>query len=179
MNYKALHLDPGENVVLEVRKHWIVFVVNGLSSLFLALIPFLFFILIKIFIPQFIDITVPGNTLAFFSFLYSLWLLVLWISFFSEWTNYYLDVWYVTEKRIIIVDQKRFFDRQISNIRFDRIQDVSINVDGILSTFLGFGNVKVQTASEDNTEFFLNTVRRPEEVRKVVFSRHNEMSNKL
>lgn len=177
MNYEALHLDPEENVILEVRKHWIVFVANGIGLLFLAFVPFAVFTIMEIFVPQAFQISLHGNIVALFSFFYSLWLLLLWISFFSQWTKYYLDVWYVTQKRIIIVDQKRLFDRQISNIRFDKVQDVSIDVDGILSTFLGFGNIRVQTASEDNTEFILNTVRNPEELRKVIFLQHNEIGD--
>lgn len=97
---------------------------------------------------------------------------------FIDWTKYYLDVWYVTEKRIIIVDQRKLFDRQMSNIRFDRMQDVSLNVQGVIATFLDFGNIKVQTASEDNTEFIMNTVRHPEEVRRIIFSQHNKISEK-
>lgn len=178
MNYTALHLDPGEQVILEVRKHWIVFVTNGIGLVFFGILPFVVFTALELFAPQIFQITLPGNSYAVFLFFYCLWLLLLWVSFFSQWTKYYLDVWYVTQKRIIIVDQKRLFDRQISNIRFDKIQDVSIDVDGIWSTFLNFGNVKVQTASEDNTEFFLNTVRKPEEVRRVIFSQHNVIGDK-
>lgn len=178
-NYKILHLEPNENVVLEVRQHWIVFVINGIILGFMALLPLIVFSLVEIFAPEILKITPPGNVFWFFSYLYSLWLLVLWISFFSQWTKYYLDVWFVTEKRIIIVNQKRLFHREIFNVRFDRIQDVSIEVNGLISTFVGFGNVRVQTASEDNTEFFLNTVRRPEEVRKVIFSQHNLIADKF
>jgi len=113
-----------------------------------------------------------------FSFFYFMWLLILWISFFLNWTKYYLDVWYVTEKRIIIADQKQLFDRQVSSIRFDRVQDVSVNVDGFLATFLDFGSIRVQTASEDNTEFSMTVVRHPEEVRRIIFSQHNTISDK-
>ena len=178
MSYESLHLDPEEKVILEVRKHWIIFVSSAFGLLFLAFMPFAIFATIEIFAPVLLNITFPGNVWALFLFFYSLWLLLLWISFFAQWTKYYLDVWYVTQKRIIIVDQRRLFDREISNVRFDRIQDVTITVDGVLSTFLHFGNIRLQTASEDNTVFFLNTVRRPEEVRKVIFSQHNVIGDK-
>ncbi|MFZ2522729.1 MAG: PH domain-containing protein [Minisyncoccia bacterium] len=173
MNYQSLHLDTGESVILEVRKHWIVFAMNGFIMILLAFVPFVFFVLIESFFPQILNLSISGNVFWLFTFFYSVWLLFLWISFFSQWTKYYLDAWYVTEKRIIIVEQCRLFVREVSNVRFDRIQDVSLSTNGILATFLGFGNIKVQTASEDNTSFTLNVVRHPEIVRKVIFSRHN------
>lgn len=178
MNYDALHLDPGEKVILEVRKHWIVFANHASGLLFAAFLPFILFTVLKIFVPGILSITFPGNNAALFLFFYSLWLLVLWLSFFVDWTKYYLDVWYVTEKRIIIADQKYLFDREISNIRFDKIQDVSVDVNGLIPTFLDFGNIRVQTASEDNTEFIMTVVRHPEEVRRIIFSQHNEIGDK-
>ena len=33
MNYTILHLDPDERVVLEVRKHWIVFAGFAVSTI--------------------------------------------------------------------------------------------------------------------------------------------------
>ncbi|MBA3732873.1 PH domain-containing protein [Patescibacteria group bacterium] len=179
MNYEILNLEPDEHVILEVRKHWIVFAGHAVGLLFAAFLPFIILTLFKIFLPSLIIIKIPGNTSALFLFFYCLWLLALWISFFFDWTKYYLDVWYVTEKRIIIVDQKKIFDRGISNLRFDKIQDVTIEVEGFIPTLLNFGNIKVQTASEDNFDFLLTNVRNPEQVRKIIFSQHNEIGDKF
>ncbi len=178
MNYESLHIDSDEHVILEVRKHWIVFAGHAVSLLFSALLPFILFTAVEVLAPQFLTVLkFPGNVAALFLFFYSLWLLFLWISFFTAWTTYYLDVWYVTEKRIIAIDQKALFDRDISNLRFDKIQDVTIDVSGMISTFLHFGNVKVQTASEDEEDFLMQTVRNPDEVRRVIFSQHNEIGD--
>lgn len=177
MNYEALHLDADEHVILEVRKHWIVFVGQALSLFICAFLPFVLWAAIKIALPTIGPIDLPGNDSALFLFGYSLWLLFLWLSFFINWTTYFLDVWYVTEKRIIAVEQKRLFDREISNLRFDKIQDVTVDVQGFIPTFLNFGNVKVQTASEDNIDFYMSTVRNPDQVRRIIFSQHNEIGD--
>ena len=180
-SYENLHLDPGEHVIMEVRKHWIVFAGYALSLLFSALLPCAIFVAVKIFLPHFFDaLKIPQsvNLSALFVFFYSLWLLFLWVLFFVQWTKYYLDVWYVTESRIIDVTQRKIFDREISNLRFDKIQDVTIDVDGFLPTLLGFGDIKVETAGEDNMDFIMDAVSHPEEVRRVIFSQHNEIGNK-
>lgn len=176
MNYKALNLEEGEEVILEVRKHWIVFAGYGFVLVFVALMPIVVLTFFDVFASKAFNLSLSGQFYALFSFFYILWALTLWIFFFLDWTKYYLDVWYVTKKRIIIVDQKGLFDRQISNVRFDRVQDVSVTVDGVLATFLDFGNIKVQTASEDNYDFSISTVRHPEEVRRIIFSQHNSIS---
>lgn len=176
MSYDVLHLEPDEHVILQVRKHWIVFAVHAISLLFAAFIPFILIALIKIFVPQLLNLNLSGNQSALFLFFYTLWILALWILFFIDWTKYYLDVWYVTEKRIIAIDQRRIFDREVSNLHFDKIQDITLDVHGFIPTMLGFGDIKVQTASEDSREFNITTVRHPDEIRRVIFSQQNKMA---
>jgi len=176
MNYDNLHLDIGETVILEVRKHWIIFVGIALGFFMAGLFPLIVFTVLSIFIPNALDFTLTDNDGALFLFFYTLWLLTLWILFFIDWTKYYLDVWFVTEKRIISIEQKFIFHREISNLRFDKIQDITVSVEGFISTMLDFGNIRVQTASEDNREFFIKTVRHPDNVRNVIFRRQNKIN---
>jgi len=127
MNYGILHLNQDEHVILEVRKHWIVFVGIAVSLLVMAILPCVLFLLVKIFLPKILTAislsSLSVNFSSLFLFFYSLWLLFLWLLFFIQWTKYHLDVWYVTEKRIIDVQQKQIFDREISNLPFDKIQN--------------------------------------------------------
>lgn len=173
MKTDILHLDPDEHIIMEVRKHWIVFFGHSIGLLFSAFLPFILLTALSKLAPQLMNVQIEGNIYALAVFVYTIWLLFLWILFFVDWTKYYLDVWYVTEKRIIAIDQRNIFDRGISNLRFDRIQDVTINVKGFLPTLLRFGDIRVQTAGEDNLDFSMTVVRHPENVRKVIFSRHN------
>jgi uncharacterized membrane protein YdbT with pleckstrin-like domain len=179
MLYKALHLESDEHVIFEVRKHWIVVAGYALALLFAAILPFIILVATEKFIPAFSDLDFFGNRVALFLFLYTLWVLFLWISFFVHWTKFYLDVWYVTEKRIIVVEQKTLFHREVSNLLFDKIQDVTLDAEGFIPTLLGFSDVRVQTASEDNKEFIMTTVRHPEEVRRIIFSHQNKSAEKI
>ncbi len=178
MSYNILHLDLDEHVIMEVRKHWIVFIGQAFSLVFSALMPFILFFFTKALLPGILDFKFSNNDSALFVFIYSLWLLFLWVSFFINWTKFYLDVWYVTEKRIIAVDQRHIFSRGVSNLRFDKIQDVTVDIHGFIPTFLNFGNIKVQTAGEDNFDFFMSSVKDPEHVRKILFGKHNEIGDK-
>lgn len=171
-----LHLDSDESVILEVRKHWFVFFSYGLLLAIVAVMPVIFYETIVNFIdfPQ----PVAENFSGIIFFSYMLWLLLLWMAFFVQWTNYYLDVWYITNKRIIDVEQKSFFHREVSSLRFDKIQDITVEVRGLLATFLNFGNVRVQTAAETSKDFFMKDADNPEQIRKLIFSQHNIESEK-
>ena len=108
MLFSKLNLDPGETIILEVRRHWFMFIWNVVLIALLALIPIA---VVTLFI-EFLSPVVTAFIEKYFFvvlFMYSLWTLLLWVVLFLQWTNYYLDVWYITEKRIIDVNQKRRF----------------------------------------------------------------------
>jgi len=177
-SYKALHLDTDENVILEVRRHWIVFIGHIISFLFFAVLPIILYILAHIFSVPFIGELSQGLLLKVVAIVYLIWLLSFWLSFVITWTKYYLDVWYVTEKRIIDIEQQRIFHREVSNLRFDKIQDVTVEVKGFLATWLDFGSIKVQTAAEDSRDFYMTYVAHPERVKQVIFAQHNVVGDK-
>lgn len=102
-----------------------------------------------------------------FSFFYSLWVLIFWIGFFVIWTDYYLDVWYITNKRIIDVEQKGFFFREISSLYYEKIQDITTSVSGVIATFLDFGRIHVRTASGAQ-DIVLDTTAHPDEMKRVI-----------
>jgi hypothetical protein len=171
-----LNLDNGETIILEVRKHWIVLVSQAIASGLCIVLPPVVFALVRSVSPEAL-LLIPHEG-ATFAFLYFLWLMVVWIVLFIQWTNYYLDVWYVTEKRIIDVEQKRAFHREVSSIRFDKIQDITVEVKGVIATFFNYGDVRVQTASEDSRDFSMTVAANPERIRKIIFSQHNRESER-
>lgn len=173
-----LNLDPGETIIHEVRRHWFIFLTRTIAIFFAAAAPAVVYVVAFGVLPDQFAVLLtryPAETV----FLYSLWLLLAWVFFFVQWTNYYLDVWYITEKRIIDVDQKGLFHREVSNLRFDKIQDISVEVKGIIPTFLNFGDLRVQTAAEDSANFFMPHATHPDDVRKIIFSRHNVEAEKM
>lgn len=177
MLVSKLSLDNGEKIIFEVRRHWFVFWTKNLGLILGALAPMIIWTAASDFLPAKI-MRLFENYAAAVIFLHFLWLLLFWVWFFVRWTNYYLDVWYVTEKRIIDVEQKSLFHREVSNLRFDKIQDISIEVRGVIATFLNFGDIRVQTAAEDSHGFQIKSVSRPEELRKVIFTHHNREGDK-
>lgn len=105
------------------------------------------------------------NNLA--AFLRNLFFIFTWITFFIIWIDYYFDVWIVTDRRIINIEQKGFFSRIVSELELDNIQDITTDVKGVVPTFLNYGNLYVQTAAEKE-RFVFRHIPNPYEVKDVI-----------
>jgi hypothetical protein len=167
-----LDLEKDEKIIHEVRKHWFILLGHLFAAVALILLPLVVFVVGLAFAPAEIADKII-NQLFLAVFLYCLWFLGVWMMLFVNWTNFYLDVWYITDRRIIDIEQKTVFHREVSNLRFDKIQDITIEVRGMIATFLKFGDLRVQTAAENSRDFVMKNAARPEEVRKVIFQAHN------
>jgi len=165
-------LEPGEVVIRTVRRHWWVVLSETFFIIVLAGMPIFFYEAIIIFLGR-LGYVVESHG-SIFLFIYSLWLLLLWMAFFLVWTNYYLDVWVITDRQMIDIEQKGLFHREISTFRLDRIQDVTVQVHGILGTFFKFGNIIVQTASEHKA-FTIRDAHFPEDVKRTILERYNKV----
>jgi hypothetical protein len=126
-----------------VRKHWFLIFVQMFGVAIGAVLPPIFlFALQSTPLIDILDIGEMGSELVA---LYAGWLVFIWMSLFGVWTNYYLDVWTVTNKRLITVDQRGLFHRDTGSFRLERLQDVNVNIRGILATFLKFGDLEAET----------------------------------
>jgi hypothetical protein len=67
---------------------------------------------------------------------------------FANFIDYYLDVWIVTNERVINIEQKGLFSREVSEKELHKMQDITSDVDGFWATMLNYGDVYIQTAGE-------------------------------
>ena len=158
-------LGENEYVVYTARKHFFIFATEALFVFVFAAIPLFF-------LPTAESKTVHElftgvAVLPFLWYLYTLWIIILWLTFVYIWTDYYLDVWVVTNKRVIDVDQHGLFNRKVSDTRLDLIQDITVDIPGIFATFIGYGDILMQTAGKDQ-EFILKEVAKPNKLKEVI-----------
>ncbi len=97
-------------------------------------------------------------------------ILLIWLYAFLVWIDYFFDVWIITNERVINIEQKGLFVRTVSELKFSRIQDVTSEVSGMIPTMLNFGDVKVQTASEEDY-FLFRRVPDPYHVKDLIMER--------
>lgn len=163
-------LEQGERELLEVRKHWFAFVSRIFILPIFAVVPFIIYFIISSFAP--IQISWNGSLNILLVGAFFVWLLALWITFFVIWTDYYLDVLIVSDQRIINVNQKGLFDRDVATCRMENVQDITTETAGLIPTLLKFGDVRIQTAGEKE-EFVIKNAANPEEAKRVISDQHD------
>lgn len=160
-----------ERVVAIVRHHWWVLFreIGGLAVLFV--VPFFLVPIAFSFFSAEGAPSVSGGVILFFS---SWWLLVVWNLLFARWTDYYYDIWIITNWRIIDIDQQGFFKRNVSTLlTLDHIEDIETSTSGIIGNLLNFGHIQVQTAATER-EFNIDEVPNPNSVEQIIRSAQEE-----
>ncbi len=155
-------IRPNEEFILMFRRHWIILLFKVIKTSALAIFPLIIFIVGQKFTSD-----VPQELWNFFWFFSSLWWLSLWTYFFIFLVDYYLDVWIVSNQRIIDIEQKGLFKREISEFSLARIQDITVDVSGFLPTLLQFGNVHIQTAGEEE-KFVFKQIPNPHRAKNLI-----------
>ena len=175
-----VNLEDGEKIIKVVRKHWFVMLLVAITMFVLAILPgflyfFIFFELFNEFFVQGLGISSSILSTLLFgvqkwgSFAYPLWLLLLWTFFFIEWTDYYLDALVITNKRVIDIEQKGFFNREITSFNYHNIQDITVETRGIIQTFFKFGFIHIETAGDDRHRIIaIKYASNPEEARTII-----------
>lgn len=155
---------PGEKLVAHIRRHWLVFFRIFLFFFSLALIPIALYFFLPLVWPGVLNSPVSYPILLILALIYYLLTLVF---FFTAWTDTYLDVWTVTTHRVINREQNGLFNRVVSELHLEDIQDVTAEQKGFLATIFGFGQVYVQTAGE-RERFVFEQIPQPYETAKII-----------
>ncbi len=155
-------------MVKEVRRHWFVMVAPVFGAVILALFPLVAIIILSVISFSVFDhISLGGPASALVIALYSWWLLFVTIFLIIRWTEYYLDVWYITNMRVVDVDQSSLFSRKTKTLSLRRIQDITVDVKGFIATTFDFGDVHVQTAGSSR-QIILRQSQKPYEVKRMI-----------
>ena len=177
MLYEKIKLEDDEKVITVIRKHWWVIFLHVFSITVIIWFPlFGFFVITRVDLPLMaIDIpaVLSGYQVHLF-FLYTVWIFINWIILFNLWTDYYLDLWVVTTKRVIAIDQRGLFSRFVGSFRLDRLQDINIEINGIIPTFLNFGTIEAQTAGDSNQEFRTHNMPDPRGLKALIVKAADE-----
>ena len=186
-----VNLEEGEKIIRVVRKHWFVMLVIAVTMFILALLPLFlyFFLFFEVFNEFFgLNLAVSRELLTsvltavqkWGTFAYPLWLLILWTFFFVEWTDYYLDALVITNKRVIDIEQKGFFNREITSFNYHNIQDITVETKGIIQTLFKFGFIHIETAGDDKHRIIaIKYAQNPEEARSVILQQQSKMTDQL
>lgn len=162
LNFPGRHEQ--ERVVMFFRRHPFQLIIGYVYLGFLATGIFL----ILLIAPFFFDVLSEPFWRAVFDFFLVLGMLIVFYSVFVMWVHYYLDVYIVTDERIVLINQIDFFHRKVSEAEVENIQDVEIEVKGLFATIIGFGDIRVTTASADQDLIIFDNIGDPYRVKDII-----------
>lgn len=162
-----------EKIIIITRRHWIQMVFALLTVAGIVGVYFLILGLLLIFTP----LEWTGLAGTFLTGLTGIVLLMFWLFLFVKFIDYYLDLWILTNNRIVQVKQDNLFSRQIGEFDLLTVQDVSSQVKGILGTFLGYGTIFVQTAGTREL-FLFKYIPNPNEIEKQILDEQARLEHK-
>ncbi len=140
------NLRSDEKVQFVIRRHWIVFLLVGLYGgigIFISLFLFAAFG---------IQSWVILLNIIFWMF-YSLFLYI-------EWLNHELDLFVITNNRVICVEQKSFLNRTVGECNLGQVQEVTSETKGFFSNIFNYGSILIKTAG-NTTNFDMTFAPEP------------------
>jgi uncharacterized membrane protein YdbT with pleckstrin-like domain len=179
-------LQPNEKIILIKHRHQFALMREIFPEILIS-VAILIFIIHLFFSPNFswfhwlgkffpsiLKYNLP-NLLLFFL---SLFLLILWATIFLSLTTLYLDYWVVTNQRTIHAELKGIFSREISSVNHDKIQDITVKIQGFFPTLFHFGDLHIQTAGEFR-ELVFEEIPEPEKTKEIILAAQREFLKQM
>lgn len=150
------HLRTNEQVESILRRFPLAYWKSSVAVLLLILLPAAFFF-------QLLEFKVVGAWIIIAAWtVAAIW----FVRSFLLWS---LDSMVLTNQRLIDIDQRGIFFREISECSLEAIQDVRVQQKGVAAHVFDYGTIKVQTASRDE-HFELTHVRYPIQMQELLFT---------
>ena len=169
-----IKLLDNEKIVTIKRRHWFIIATEGFVLFLIAFSPVFLVFVFYIFDPKVVNLL--QDYWLFAIFYAAFWIQIFWSIFFMSWTNYYLDVLLVTNKRIVDIEQLNLFSRDIAEVRLEDIQDIKTEELGFIPHILKMGNLHIQTAGQIK-EIFLRDVPDADEIKDIISKYRDEVSH--
>lgn len=160
----------GEQTILLLRRHWVTLVPLIFSLLIVLALPAAAYFGAQILSPTLLEDQVRAVLFALGA---SAFFLFTWLFLYQNFIDYYLDMWIVTNDRILNIEQHGLFARTVSELRLHRVQDVTAEIRGFTRTMLDYGDVYIETAGEQQ-RFHFEQIPHPNAVAKKILDLADE-----
>jgi len=165
--------NPTEQIYLVLRRSFFSYI-SFIGILFLMILPLVFLAVIYFRYP---DVFENQSLDALIVLVGSTYLLFITGIFLYGFIDYYLDVYIITNERIVDIKQTGFFRREINELHLREVQDVSARVKGFFSTIFHFGDIFIQTAGERENFIFVS-IPHPYTISKKIIDLHQAQIEK-
>ncbi len=171
MNISKLFKQKGyEKVEYIVRRHWVTFLPVIFFFIILLILPFGAYWLLLNSAGNFLQNPIYYTAGLLFGSVYYLSVVLF---FYTYFVAFHLDLWVITNDRLLDVQQKTLFARTVSEVDLYQIQDASSEVHGIFPSIFNYGNIILQTASAV-PKFTFRNVANPNKLRQAILTLSSE-----
>lgn len=167
-------LGPDEQTVVEIRKHpigIIILYIGAAAGLLGA------FGLIFLLVPQLVsaeNLDTVNSILGLFAIVGVIFtVLLLLVATYIYQQNRLI----ITDRNITQVLQRGLFSRQVSELSMANVEDITADQHGIIASIFNYGELRVETAGEQNN-FRFNYCPRPNYHGKIVLDARQRYVNK-
>ncbi len=167
-------LSPGEKVLRTIRRHPI-----SLFPVVLAMGIVVVVVLVGFYaIGRYADIINPILSVNLVSlFLLAVLLLLAVITLLSVYV-FHQSRLVLTNENLFQIKQIGIFDRKVSAVNLRHIEDVTSRVHGLFATVLGYGEISVETAGEQEN-FIFSPVANPHPLVELINQTHQDYEQQL
>lgn len=156
---------PYEKIKFVIRKHPVTFVPAILLFLLLLAAPLgIYWLIINSTLAFLLNDTGYYIVLVLLSSAYYLSAILF---FYTYFVTFYLDLWIVTNDRLVDMEQRSLFSRTMTEVDLYQIQDATSEVKGIFPSLFNYGNIIIQTAGPLN-KFVFRKVSNPHPLRQTI-----------
>lgn len=158
----VVHLNEKEEIIKIFRKHPFIFWVEVIPLVIALLLPFIVFFLLPNGLAEWLF-----QIRAFLWAIAFTWVVLVTLSIFIVGANYFLDTWILTNERLIDVEQKGLFHHDLVELALENIQDIRVEIQGIIKSLLHIGDVHIQSAGSAR-EFVIFNAISPREIKSII-----------
>jgi signal transduction histidine kinase len=148
-----------EEVLLVVHKHWVGFIPDALFAVLPGLILFIFW--------RLPEESVGSILHTMFTLFLPLGAMIVWILLAMLWTNYFLDMLILTDRRIFYTSQINLSNRTIEEWDIQDIQHVNVEMGNVLESFFNYGTLGLETKGTGEV-ILLDDIPNPEYVSAII-----------
>lgn len=159
---------PWEEVFMVIKKHWIAYFILWFYFIIWVIITIILFLIL------WFNFNIILINIVFWQFLS--------IFLFIEWLNFELDMYVVTNNRVIWIEQVSFLNRTVTECNLWQVQEVNSKTTWLFWNLLGFWTLSVQTAWNMTTlkmNLCPDSMQTARKMLNIVYDyRENEKANK-
>jgi len=82
---------------------------------------------------------------------------------------YSLNTIVVTNKRVMDNQQKGLFQYALNELEREKIQDITVKINGMFASFLNYGDIEIQSAGTQN-KFYFKKLPDPQKIKEIITS---------